>query len=193
MKELGELEKLNAVAQRGGEATISSLARLFCCVVPAFDLLYRPDAWIRGGTLVLLCGLCAFELISLMKILRTHLLSKSASCASARDRIGSWKLRLEAGAVPPDIIEFDAGDFWDDGRSTIRVFQDDNWIVLAYFRHRVISSKPLISVFDATATPLLYFPEQHRIRVGKRKFRKVEVRSESQPSFQKLAQVVATA
>jgi hypothetical protein len=195
MKEPCELEKLNAVAQRNGvREPFGSVALIVYCVVLMLDGFgYCPGGWIRRATLALLVGTCMFELIRLIRIARAYLLSRNPSSASARERIENWKAHLESSTVPPDIIEFDAGDFWGDGRATIRLLQDDNWIVLAYFRHRVISQKSFICVFDAQATPLLYSPDQRRIRLGKRKFRKVEVRTESQPSFQKLARVVATA
>jgi len=160
---------------------------------PAF-LLYDHRSRTSFGWLSSLIYFCAavFGAIFVIRMFRAISLANSPACEVERQKIGRWKEQLASPCTPPNIIQFAAGDFWTDGRATVRLFRQDNWIVTAYFRRQDIAKAPTITVFDAQLEPVLYSPEQRRLRIGKRRFRKVEFTPESVAPAHQLAQIVAS-
>jgi hypothetical protein len=112
--------------------------------------------------------------VDTIRIARAIRIANSPACLAERETIGRWISQLTSAIELPGIIHFAADDFWSDGRVVVKLLQQDNWLVLASLL-KVDPTKMLtLSIFDARSTPISYSREQSRLRIGDRKFRKVE-------------------
>jgi hypothetical protein len=193
MKEPSELEKLNAVAQRNHRSPVASaVSSLYFIVYFAFEIFNPHGAtWLARGLVVLsLCCVVGFT-YQLVRLIRSYWLAKSPKCQSEREQIRQWISQVTGERSPNATIQFNAGDFWT-GKVIVRILRQDDWIVVATFYRENLAKAPALTIFDAQSTPLLYSPEQKRVRIGKCKFRKVEFTPESVAPVHQLAQIVAT-
>jgi hypothetical protein len=192
MKEPDELDKLNAVAI-AEEASLIGIRWLWRLLIVFFaaSVLFRHHtvSWFVAPLFVWAIG---DQSIVLVRTVRAIRLAKSPACESEHKQIGRWISQLTAAPASPGIIQLSAGDFWT-GRVIVRLLAENQWIVVATFYKENLARKPRLTIFDANATPMVYSPEQRCLRIGKRKFRKVEFTPESVAPAQQLAQRVATA
>jgi hypothetical protein len=128
----------------------------------------------RGFLAVAVLAWIVYEAIRAVRAIRAIRLANSPACLAEFETIGRWISQLTSANEPLGIIRFVADDFWSDGRVVVKLLQQDNWLVLASLL-KVDPTKMLtLSIFDTRSTSVAYSREQNRLRIGDRKFRKVE-------------------
>jgi hypothetical protein len=150
------------------------------------------NSWIRMLFLFLFVAGTLHGLRDAIRIASAIRLAGHPSCAPERETIRQWVSQLTSTSAFPGIIQFAAEDFWKNGQVTGRLLQQTNWIVVATLLKKDPTKILTLDILDKTSTPILFSPDQHRLRIGKRKFRKVEFTTESAASAHQIARVVAT-
>jgi hypothetical protein len=246
MKEPGELEKLNAVAQAeasarslsslrwssvffvvviglaiaaGGSplhravvyvsaaliiATIISVYRGWryapACAEAAWPISYAAfvlfsihlTSWAGMVCLVAVIAGLVYSAIDGIRIALAINLASRPACASERDTVGRWILQLTEESTSPGIIQFSADDSWADGRVIVRLLRQENWIVVATLLEKNPTKLLTLSIFDARCAVIQDSPERKRLRIGDRKFRKVDFTPELTALADQLSQSSAT-
>jgi hypothetical protein len=145
-------------------------------------------SWVEWVWLVAVAVGFVYGAIDALRIARAVWLANLPECVVEHETIRGWMLRLTSESASPDIIQFTADDFWTDGRVIVRVLQQNEWIVVATLLKENPTKMLTLSIFDARSAKVSQSLERSRLRIGDRKFRKVELTPELTALTGRLAQ-----
>jgi hypothetical protein len=108
-------------------------------------------------------------------------------------KVREWRRLLITDVSDRERIEFLGESFWT-GKAKMRLLRDSNFIIAVPLpRARFFwqpAWQPELKIYEIGCTPLSYSPQEHRIRIGKSRFRNVDISVESEKLLQQFAQTV---
>jgi hypothetical protein len=150
---------------------------LFFLVWALFGMLPAPlegRIWLVAAVLLFI-----WESAGAIRMASAMRLASSTVCVEARETIGRWISQLTSDYVAPGVVQFTANDYFNDGQVVARLLPQDDWTVIATVLKNDHTRLITLTILDSSSAHILYSPEQHYMRIGKRKFRKVDMSLES--------------